>query len=81
MNFLIFRDFFKVFLNFSDFLMNFYGFSGIKNRFFLFNIDFPEYFKRAGDVAQSEPSDRSRSTIAMRRRRGSVWDVRSRLQF
>ena len=35
MNFLIFRDFSRIFLNFPKFLMNFYGFYGIKNRFFL----------------------------------------------
>ena len=35
MNFLIFRDFSRIFLNFSKFLMNFYGFYGIKNLFFL----------------------------------------------
>ena len=34
MNFLIFRDFFGIFLNFFEFLINFSGFSGIKNRFF-----------------------------------------------
>ena len=70
-----FRDFSGIFLIFSKFLINFLGFSGIKIRYFEFNINFSEYLNLAGDVAQSEPSDRSRYTIAMRRQRGSIVDV------
>ena len=57
MNFLIFRDFFRFFLNFSDFFMNFSGFFGVKNRIFYLKIEFSDFYKRIGDVAQSGASD------------------------
>ena len=54
-NFLIFRDFSRIFLNFSEFFMNFLGFLELKIKF----SNFSYIYKCVGDVAQSGASNQS----------------------